>query len=109
HARKIAHRLLELVGADVAAAADDDVLLAPGEEQSAFGQVGAVAGVDPFAGEQRFGRLGIAVVAGSGGGAAELQQSFLPVGLFHAGAVHHANVVAGNRRTAADDDQRRGI
>jgi hypothetical protein len=109
HARQIADRLLQLVRADVASAADDDVFFAPGEEQRAFGQVGAVAGVDPLAGEQRLRRLGIAVVARGGRRAAELQQAFLPVGQLQARAVDDAEVVARDRRAAADDDERRRI
>ena len=109
NAGEVAHRLFELVGADVAAAADDDVLLAAGEKQHPFGEVGAVPGVHPFAVEQRFRRRRIAVVAGGGRRAAELQQSFLPVGQFQTRGVHRANVVAGDRRAAADHDQRRRV
>ena len=45
-------RFFQLVRADVAAAADDDVLLAPGEVQHAVVEIGAVAGVQPFAVEE---------------------------------------------------------
>src|SRR6185436_3727195 len=97
HAGEVAHRLLEFVGTDIAAAADDDVLLAPGEEQCAAGKIGAVAGVDPVAAaEERLGGFRVAVVARGGRGAAELQVSFLPVRQLQPRRVHHADVVARN-------------
>ena len=63
HAGDIADRFFQLVGADVAAAADDDVLLAPGEVQHAVVEIGAVAGVQPFAVEELARGLGVAVIA----------------------------------------------
>src|SRR5437667_180853 len=75
-----ADRFLELVGADVASAADDDVLFTAGDVEVAFGQVGAIAGVHPFAVEQSLRRLGIAVVAAGRRRAAELQLTFAAVG-----------------------------
>src|SRR5436190_955461 len=49
YAGQVAHAFLELVRADVAAAADDDVLLSPGDIEAPFGEVGAIARVHPLA------------------------------------------------------------
>src|SRR5207245_5258014 len=102
HAGQVADRFLELVGADVAAAADDDVFFASGDVEAAFGQVGAIAGIHPFAVEQAFGRLLIAVITAGGRGAAELELSFVAVGELEPRAVDHAQVVIGQHQAAGD-------
>src|SRR3989304_5304104 len=62
HARDIAHRLLELIGIDVAAAADDQVLDAAGEENLAAAELGVIAGIEPFTVEQLARLVGVAVI-----------------------------------------------
>ena len=52
-----AHRLLQFLRIEVAAAADDDVLLAPGEVELAGREVAEVAGVEPAAVEEAPGSL----------------------------------------------------
>ena len=109
HAGEIADRLLELVGADVAAAADDDVLLAPGDVEPSFREIGAIAGVDPLAVEQRLRGLRVAVVAGRGRWAAELKLSLVAVGKLEPGRVDHAQVVIRDCRAAGHDLERRRV
>ena len=109
HSGEVAHPFLELVGADVAPAADDDVLLAAGDVEAAFRHVSAVAGVDPFAVEQRLRRLRISVVAGGGRGTAELQLPLAAVRKLETRRVDHAQVVIRNHRAARHDFQRRGV
>ena len=104
-----ADRFLELVGADVASAADDDVLFTAGDVEVAFGQVGAISGVHPFAVEQSLRRLGIAVVAAGRRRAAELQLTFAAVGKLQTGGVDHPQIVVGNRGSAAHQLERRGV
>ena len=97
HAGNVADRFLQLVGADVAAAADDDVLLAAGDVEHAVGEVGAIAGVHPVAVEQALGRFRVAVVAAGRRRAAELQRAFGAVGQLDAGGVDHAQLVIRDR------------
>ena len=59
----VADRLLEFVGINVAAAADDQILDAAGEKDLAADQIRVVAGVEPFAVEQLARLIGVAVVA----------------------------------------------
>src|SRR5258708_2867642 len=79
HAREIAHRFFELVRADVASAADDDVLLAPGAIEAALDRRRTTARVHPVPLEPPLGRLGVAVVAAGGRRPAELKQSLAAV------------------------------
>ena len=90
HARQVAHGFLELVGTDVAAAADDDVFLAPGDVHAPFGEIGTIAGVHPVAVEQSLRGLRIAVVAAGGGGPAELKLAFVAIGELEAPRIDHA-------------------
>ena len=75
HAGQIAHRLLEVVGVEVAAGADDHLLRPPGEIELAVGQVAVVAGGEPAVADQCGGGRRIAVIAGGGRGAAELHRA----------------------------------
>ena len=101
HAGNVADRFLQLVRADVATAADDDVLFAAGDVEHAVGEIGAIAGVHPLAVEQALGRLGVAVVAAGRRGAAELERAFGAVGQLDAGGVDHAQLVVRDRLAAA--------
>ena len=69
----LAHRLLHLVGVEVAAAADDHVLDPPGQVDLAAGQVGAVAGVVPAVADESSRGLGVAEIAPRRRGSLELQ------------------------------------
>src|SRR5574340_1071436 len=58
-----AHRLLQFLRVEVAAAAGDDVLLAPGQEELAGRKIAEVAGIEPGAVEQAPVRFGILEIA----------------------------------------------
>src|SRR5260370_255406 len=98
-----APRGLELVRIEVAPGADDDVLVAAGDEHLAPDGVGAVSRVEPFATPQAAGRLGIAEVAAGGRRPAEVPASLLAVPDLAAGGVHDAQLVARPPHAAADE------
>ena len=80
NARDPAHDLLELVGEDVPAGADDDVLLAAAEVKLPFGDVAAIARRQPAiaAGEQRRGGARVAQVSAGRRRSAELDVPLTP-------------------------------
>ncbi|MNT03134.1 hypothetical protein D3C72_1376540 [compost metagenome] len=61
-----ADRLLQFIGIDIAAAANDGFLGAPGDIDLIGGDIGIVAGVQPAAVEQLAGLHGIAEIAAGG-------------------------------------------
>ncbi|MNZ63815.1 hypothetical protein D3C78_819690 [compost metagenome] len=106
HAGQLADRLLQIVGVEVAAAADDQVLAAPGDVQLAAGEIGIVAGHQPVVMEQPGAGRRVAVVAAGGRGAAKLQVADLALRQRQAGVVDDAQRVTGQRRTTGDEAQR---
>src|SRR6266702_2555751 len=88
-------RLLELVGIDVAAGADDGVLDAAGDVDLALGDIAEVPGIDPLAVQQLARGFRVAVIAARGRGPAELDVPFLALGELPIGIVHHAYLVTG--------------
>ena len=109
HAVDLAHGLLDLLGVEVAPAADDDVLDAAGDVDLAVGDVGAVAGVEPAVVKQ-LGRLRrVAEVAVGRRRALELEPAFDALGHFVPGLVDDAHRMTGQRTAAADEAQRAGV
>ncbi len=102
-AGQFADRGLQFERVQVVAGADDEILVAAGDEEFAAGQIAEVAGVAPVAVEQLRRGLGVAEVAGGGRRAAELDPTLLPLRQQAAVAVDDADLVAGQRRAAGDD------
>jgi len=95
HSGQRADRLLEVVGIEVAAGADDHLLGAPGDIEFAVGKVGVVAGDEPAVVEQRCACRRVAVIAGGRRRAAELQVADLALGEDMAGAIDDAHFMTG--------------
>src|SRR5438270_647143 len=72
-------RPLDVLGVDVAAAHDDEVLDAAADDQLAVDQVAEVAGAEPVVVEGGLGGVGPAVVAGGHRRPSDLQLADLPL------------------------------
>ena len=109
--RHVGDRLLDLLRGDVAAAGDDHVLGAAGDEELAVVVDEAeVAGVDPAAlADHGRRRVGVLEVALHRRRPAELDAAFDARRSRRAGIVDDAQLVARNRLAAADERQRLGI
>lgn len=66
YARQVADCLLEVVGVEVAAGADDELLRPASDVELAVGEVGMVASHQPAVVEQGGARRRVAVIAGGG-------------------------------------------
>ena len=101
----IGHGGFEFLRVNVEAAADDDVLLAPGQKQLAGRHVAEVAGVQPGTVEQALIGRRVVQVALRAGRAAELHAPLRALGQLAPASAHHAHLVAGQRQAAGDDAQ----
>ena len=103
--RQLADRLFQIVGIQIAAAALDQVLDAPGDKHFAFGHVRIIARIEPAGVKQLGRRLRIAVVTGCRGRPAELQPSDTAFRQFVLGFIDDPDLMPGQCVSARRDRQ----
>ena len=104
------HDFLDLLGDQVAAALDDQVLAPSRDVDVAVRAEGQVAAVHPPAGDHgRRRRLGLMVVTGGHRRPAEDEPAHAAVGHIRARVVQDPHLVAGQRSAHGDEPQRAGI
>ena len=108
-AGNVADRLLQIVGIDIASAADNDVLDATGDVDLAARDVSEVARVQPVVVEQLARLLRVPEVAAGGGRALEFETALYSITEFPAGTVDDADLVSWQRPAAGNHAQRRHI
>src|ERR687896_1041313 len=104
--RDLADRVFELLGMEVVAGADDEVLDPAGDIQLPVVEVAEVAGVEPAVADELVGCARLAEVAGGGRGATELDAALPSVAQLDTGSVHDPDQMAWERTPAPHEPQR---
>ena len=103
---KVSRRLLEVIGIEVAAGPDDDILDPSRDVHLAARDVGEIARLEPVAVEESGRGGGVAVVAARRRGSAELEPALHPLRRLAAAVVHRAHLEPRDRNPARDGRER---